>query len=622
MVMENIAKANALYRSNNFHEALKLYEKIARKPEWAVLVRANIIICQKKLEEHSKKIDWLLCLRMDEISIDITADDRLAAIIKSLHEKFSPYISITLGMGGAKPSALKILAEWLEDGLIDQSICSGHDDFILNDLVDAAIRSQAPSAIFMNVNDLLDHPSEAINFIVENVDVSIGSTLNPEASFWQASQHALKALPHQLFPLKWKDGLQFVHSAANPMDGKTGAVPTIPAAQTPRHLFLTEAGVERLGGVNKFKTLPIRWGDLPLGVYAKVILLTMSDTSSNALPMGWSRVPAIYPGSAEGKPAVFDIWPAPLFHHKAVLQEDNSWVDVPRQILVGRRCPMPRNHLTNTSAAPKALFIMSNYNKKVYLHAALYGWVMQTHPHVRLEIVDDISTDRSVKKIHEFIRLTDLHHSLLNLHINKIKRGTYWIRNLIISRHLSNEVIFFVNDSDDVSSALRVTMQLAALAMDKDRRACLFNIIRVNNGYAPLPLNNEVERYGTASLCFKPKLIGEIGYFQNIKKNADTEFIRRTRRFIGESSLPWIKYPVLFQPFDHNNLTADIYRINQGARGISENMDSRRLHIEISDRHHERLSLDDLPSAFAFPDSNLPKDYDQLGKDFINQIHA
>jgi len=50
-----IATANALYRSGAYREALAIYEEIASRPGWAKLVRANILLCSKRLDGHINK---------------------------------------------------------------------------------------------------------------------------------------------------------------------------------------------------------------------------------------------------------------------------------------------------------------------------------------------------------------------------------------------------------------------------------------------------------------------------------------------------------------------------------------------------------------------------------------
>ncbi len=250
---------------------------------------------------------------------------------------------------------------------------------------------------------------------------------------------------------------------------------------------------------------------------------------------------------------VFDIWPAPFEFESIANLEASRWVNVPRQILIGQRCPIARSNLRDFQNV-EAVFIASNYNKARYLQSSLYSLMMQSHSRVRVEMVDDLSNDDSVVCVQTFKQLMGLADDLIHLRSNYVNRGTYWIRNDVIAQNRQSSSVFFINDSDDYSSALRATLQLAVVQSMPMRQGNFFNIVRVDSRYASLPLNGEVERYGTASLCFTPELIRKVGYFQCIKKNADTEFIERVKHFEGTEALPWLRYPVLFQPFDGGNL--------------------------------------------------------------------
>ncbi len=547
---------------------------------------------------------------------------RLEIALGILRKRF--VANVTLGLEAVEPLGWDLLSRWLADGLIDQSISSGHENLVMNDLVDAAVRSTATSAVFVDAIDVLRSPARWLKFMVEQQGIQEGATLDEDAGLLRVGQQELLTMPKLRLTGRWREGLQRVHAACESTElsetdrvaanGETG--PNL----TPRHLFVTKAGVNRLGGIEPFKALPIRLGGASPSAFARATMLVLNapaHAADDGVCAEWREVVAMHPATQE-ESVVFDIWPAPHGFTARVSESNAAWIDVPRQILVGRRCPVPHQVLAAApSSSEDAVFVMSNYNKAPYLHAALYGWVMQTHPSVRLEIVDDISTDDSLEKIRTFQRLTKLDSTLLSSIVNESKRGTYWIRNFVISHHRRDGVSFLINDSDDVSSALRATLQLSSLAAGEARDACLFNIVRVDKNYSPLPLNGEVERYGTASLCFKSGLIDKTGYFQNLKKNADTEFIRRVKRFIGVHSLPWLKLPVMFQPFDGGNLTADIYQMQQNSSGIAANLDLRKLHLEIAERHHARLTLEELPGSFGFPDITLPAEYAQLGDDFL-----
>ncbi|ADH86500.1 glycosyltransferase family A protein [Desulfurivibrio alkaliphilus] len=562
----------------------------------------------------------LVCLRVGG-PMGPEAVNRLAKVCGIFCKRFDA--SVVVGMEGLEHLDAQVPANWLADGLIIQSICSGHRSLVLNDLVDAAIRSNAVSTVFMDVDQLLLSPARALQFMVENLGKQAVSILSADSCFLQVGRPQLLDLPRRRFPAAWPEGLRFIDAACR--QETKGIIEKQDIADLddqrggPYHLFVTEAGVQRLGGRDRFQKLSLRVGGLAVNDFDQISLLALEDAKADGSQRTvWRKVSAVaHTAPVSTEKVVFDIWPAPYVLAVENGQSDGAWLDVPRQVLVGRRCPVSIDTEKCCVGAQEAVFIMSNFNKAAYLPAALYGWVMQTYPNIRLDIVDDVSNDASLAKITEFKRLTGLDDTLLSVSVNECKRGTYWIRNLVISRHLREGVVFFVNDSDDVSSTMRATLQMGTLATDEKMEVCLFNIVRVDENYSLLPLNNEVERYGTASLCFKASLISKVGYFQNIQKNADWEFIRRVRRFIGPPSPTWIKMLALFQTFDGVNLTADIYKIVRGGSGIAANLGLRRQHIEIANRHYESLSLEGLPRSFDFPLSTMQEEYAQLGDDFL-----
>jgi hypothetical protein len=560
-----------------------------------------------------------VCVFVSE-QIDAEGIPELPRVLALLRKRFAA--SITLGMSGGGRLEPKILQKWLSDGLIDQTICSGHESLVLNDLLDAAIRSNALTAVFTDINELLSGPASVIRFVVAHQGMTGYCALRADGAMWHAGQSQLRDIPKARLPANWNDGLRYVHAVSMAEDRQTVAISREPAPEgtstmQSHRLFVTETGLGRLGGWETFRTRSIQFGGVDVSQFDAVSVLSLNGESRPEEEDAWKTLPGIARSGTDGESVVFDIWPAPYLLPAADGASENETIDLPRQILVGRRCLMPVTAVVRAREDQEAVYIMSNFNKARYLHAALYGWLMQTHSRIKLEVVDDISTDESVEKAREFFARLKVDPALFSIEVNEAKRGTYWIRNLIISRNRRDDVVFFVNDSDDISSALRTTLQIDALTSMNIDFACLFNIIRVDGQYAPLPLNDEVERYGTASLCFKANLIDKVGFFQNIRKNADTEFIRRVKRFAGKSSLSWIKLPVMFQPFDGGNLTADICSISESGGKLTVNNNLRAMHIEIADHHHQNLDPDTLPAHFDFPLSTLPQAYARLGHEFL-----
>ena len=572
---------------------------------------------QRVLTEPTGVPRLSICLKVNNI-LEASANKKLKKCLRILHIRFKSYI--ILGMGRLSKNESEICKEWLATGVIDQIVCSGHDSLILNDLVDAAIRSNTGSVIFMSIDEFQHGPAHTLKFIVENLGIPDQSNLSVDARFWFIGQQKLRDIPKLQYPGEWNQGVRFAHAGCiENLNGNDKVIASIPTIGKDAHqLFVTEAGLNRLGGWEKFKANNITLGGLGAKEFDEVLVLTTKEClSDNKQFDSEGKILAITPLEKKGESVVFDIWPASYIFHKISSHcNDNTTIKIPRQILIGRRCPVVLQPQPSEIDSLEAIFIMSNYNKESYLYAGLYGWVMQTHSNIKLEIVDDMSTDNSISKLKKFLEVMQLDCDLIRFRVNENKKWTYWIRNLIIFNNNHEQVVFFINDSDDVSSALRATLQLNVL-ISTGSNACLFNIVRVDSNYTPLPMSDGVERYGTASLAFKSKLIRYIGFFQNIKKNADTEFIRRIKYFLGKTACPWIKLPVMLQPFDGNNLTSDIYKFSDSNKKIIADIDRRDVHIKISDQQYKKLNLIDLPRNYDFPLSTMQEDYAVLGSDFL-----
>lgn len=607
-----------------------------------------------------------LYLQLDEHALFAPAVvERLEHRLRLLQRRFGH--PVVLGVAGFVPIPAQTLSRWLIEGLLEQSLCVGHDDFILPDLVDAAVRSSTEAAVFADALSVLDDLEGTLHFLVQTAGAAQDMQIADDGGMLQLPVGDLRRMPRRWLSGSWSQRLAaLAQRCAVQAAGSTGAHEAVPDAQPSvgmatlpgerggaRHLFVSAAGVRRLGGLEKFTALPLRPAGLAPQDYHWWWLLDLK--AEDPWPQervgpgpqrpGWhARVQAVtcQEGRAGTMPAeggapragmVFDLCPAPHAFGGATgdcsAGEQTEHIGLPRQIVVGRRVAadlldstLARAELSHAEQE-RAIFIASNYNKSRYLHASLYSLVMQTHPSVQVEMVDDLSSDDSLARVQDFLRLTGLGEAFLRLRRNEVNRGTYWIRNDIVSRHLADGEVLFVNDSDDCSSALRASLQTGALHVPASAElANFFNIVRVDSGYAPLPLNDEVERYGTASLCFRPELIRRVGYFQNLKKNADTEFIERVKRVEGAQAIPWLRYPVLFQPFDGGNLTADIYRFQNGGGSIAAGQGNRGLHAEIFRRHHDRLQRKSVAAHFGFPHSTLTRDYSRLGHEFLVEGYA
>jgi glycosyltransferase involved in cell wall biosynthesis len=585
-------------------------------------------------------------------SIDSSSTERLLRELTLLKRRFG--MSVVLGMAAPETVSTPMISENVANGLLYQVVCSGAEDFILADLFSFASRLSFVNCILVDASDILDDFAAIVKFVVESYNLEVpflvprcGRILYCKTQLLRSvdvrlvGQHvrngimlSLKMFVSFLNGLKDDDplrvGLSHASSSLVKMHGNIGnlALPAIGsqrnvALHKRRHLFVTSQGIKRLGGLQTFKELPLQIGGILPAQYDHCWVLENDDvTGANVFgniedhPFPYSTVKAISGSNEHGTTVVFDINPASTDFQNGQTEFGADVIRVPRQILSIRAIQGATSSIVTKS---NALFIVSNYNKRKYIHATLYSLVMQSYPKIRVEFIDDLSADSSQAKVRTFKYLLGIQDDFIDLRSNSVNRGTYWIRNDAIYRNSNTETAFLINDSDDYSAAQRVYLQLSLLHNNPDKDGCLFDIVRTTPDYYPLALNGEGERYGTASLCIKYSLIGVVGYFQNIRKNADTEFIARVKTFRGKSAVERCRYPVLFQIFDGGNLTSDIYTIREGARGISSGSNARSLHVEAYKKHHNRIIMKnlDLTKEFSFPSSNLPDEYLVLTDDFL-----
>jgi glycosyltransferase involved in cell wall biosynthesis len=382
-------------------------------------------------------------------------------------------------------------------------------------------------------------------------------------------------------------------------------------------LFVTKQGLERFGGYQAFRKLPLTIGGLKPSEFRRIWIIDNSykieqlhaDTKRYTSDR---KAPVTLPGFFNGKHAnaLADINPASVELAEGAV---SSGLAVPRGCLSITKTDSFR---LLTSNVTKAVFAMSNYNKAKYIPSALYSVAMQTYENVSLNITDDISSDESRGVIEAFIGLLKPEKISVNFKKNKETRGTYWIRNEIIHSNKGDRVVYFVNDSDDYSVAQRVAVQLKEVSRNKDAKIAFGDIVRVDSSYQLLPLDGKVERYGTASLASRTKTHDEFGYYENIMKNADTEFIERLRHFAGKKATKWFRYPVLFQPFDGTNLTSDIYQVQQSGE-IKQSLNKREKHVELFKERHASAKVTDLAKIYGFPKFDYSPDYRKVLSDYL-----
>ena len=175
----------------------------------------------------------------------------------------------------------------------------------------------------------------------------------------------------------------------------------------------------------------------------------------------------------------------------------------------------------------KVLVIMPVYNEERLLKRAIYSILEQTHTNFKLIIINDGSTDNTLKEAKKF-----LYDKRVEVIDNKENLGCYYSRNLGIKYLESEEYDYYtVHDADDFSQPTRFEENINAFNQDQKIISVYNYSFRIgkdspewhNAPFEPVP--------DLAHAFFQKKVFKFLGYFDNMEFNADQEYWERLRAF-------------------------------------------------------------------------------------------
>jgi hypothetical protein len=532
------------------------------------------------------------------------------SVVHSVKRRFGFNISIVF----KHPELLffnKRMVSAVSNTEIDRALVTDAAEFIWLDFMEFAKRQEADYVVFAEAESLVSDWSGILKFITSILYSDFDVKKTNDSKFIACKQAHLRTLVSDTFESYSK----LIQSIAERQIQKNNNRNLVAGDFS---LFTTKAGLKRFGGLEKFKQIKnLFFGNKPINKAKKIWQLDnqmdlaefFSQDLNQLLESELVTIPGIL-ARTPGHQVIVDINPGCGVSLGVDVQDE---LHVPRMLLT---ISIVTEAAINETSAPTT-FIMSNFNKAPYIASALYGIAIQTHQDISVEIIDDISTDQSIAAIEAFSSIVDKNHMPISFSVNEKSKGTYWIRNSIIQKFIDSNYTYFVNDSDDFSSSQRAHIQLAVQEkFSGSAQICFGDIVRVDNQFTILPLDGKVERYGTASLGAPTSVHKKYGYYENIRKNADTEFIERLRHFSGKQSTKWFRYPVLFQPFDGNNLTSDIYQIDRKGSAVQD-LSKRDKHKLLFKELHSKTEIDELPTLFTHLCQKTTLRYKTLLPDFV-----
>ena len=182
--------------------------------------------------------------------------------------------------------------------------------------------------------------------------------------------------------------------------------------------------------------------------------------------------------------------------------------------------------------------IIPNYNNGIFLKNVISKILASTYKNIEIIIVDDKSTDNSINIINEDFS-ENITNKMIKLYENKENFGTYYARNKGILMSKGGYILFV--DGDDYIEPTYIENMVNTLK-NSDKRVWGYGV-----HFERVFLNNKLEvmyRNNTKSynILFKRKIFNYLGFFQNSRYGADSEYIFRAQIY---------KYPI---KYDNNNI--------------------------------------------------------------------
>jgi hypothetical protein len=197
---------------------------------------------------------------------------------------------------------------------------------------------------------------------------------------------------------------------------------------------------------------------------------------------------------------------------------------------------------TEVASGPLVSVIIPAWNSEKWLPTTIRGLQKQSWKNIEIIIVDDCSSDNTLE-VARALAATDSRIKVLANHTN---RGAYASRNFALE--ISAGVYITVHDADDWSHPRKIERQVNHLVQNPDIVANLSQSVRIepDNLMFFAQYGREIMRQNSSSVLFARNTVFKtLGYWDEVKFGADTEFHHRIRSAFGPETAPVAKVGML-----------------------------------------------------------------------------
>ncbi len=205
------------------------------------------------------------------------------------------------------------------------------------------------------------------------------------------------------------------------------------------------------------------------------------------------------------------------------------------------------------SEQPLVTVIVPVFNAEKSLPTAIESLLNQTHQNLEILIVDDCSTDNSLS-IAELFSERDKRVKVIQQHCNQ---GAYAARNTGIKVARGDYIT--THDSDDWSHCQKIEYQVQAFKKSSVIKATTSHWARCSGElvFGSWRQESSWVHRNVSSLMFHRSVFEQLGYWDRVSINADTEFYYRIASNYGDNSLYEVLpgVPLSFGRCSENSLT-------------------------------------------------------------------
>lgn len=190
-----------------------------------------------------------------------------------------------------------------------------------------------------------------------------------------------------------------------------------------------------------------------------------------------------------------------------------------------------------SSESQKVSIIIPNYNNELFIEKCINSILANTWENLEVIFVDDVSTDNSL----EIVKSKFSNNPKVRIYENHTNMGAYYSRNKGII--LSNGNYILNVDGDDFIDPRMINTCMSSANWNNWGYGTHFQrlYVKPNN----IDLITHINRSNSYVFLFRRELFNRLGYYQESRFGADSEYIKRAK-MIGGYPLQYHTLPEIF----------------------------------------------------------------------------